>query len=90
MDVPLVQRAAGGTGILNAQGPPFWIGRTNSRGMARSPVGSIGAPADVTSPTKGAENFLEVRWSMEDAVVGLSGLALAQDAFVLSVRRTEC
>jgi len=72
--VPLViQGGHSGTGYT-AQGRPYWCGKSTSRLTARRNVGSIagvgGAPA-----TAGCEQFLEVRWTMEDS----GGLDAAAD-----------
>ena len=63
--VPLVvQGGNNGTGYT-AQGRPFWCGKSTSRLAARRNVGAVGGGND-TQDTKGVEQLIEVRWTMEE------------------------
>tara|TARA_Y100001938_G_scaffold27342_4_gene36845 strand:+ start:2972 stop:4666 length:1695 start_codon:yes stop_codon:yes gene_type:complete len=58
--VPLTSSAPGGVGFVG-NGRPIYVGKGSSRTFARSTLGGS-APA-----TAGAEQWLEIRWTMTDA-----------------------
>ena len=64
MQVPLVG-AGGVTYPLQAQGKPFYTGKTPSENSLRSTAAS--------GSLSGQEQWLEVRWKLEDPVTQMSG-----------------
>jgi len=89
LNIPLVHDATV-TGVgydasvspaLADQGPPFYVGKTNSQDAVRSPAANTPGGAFVAMPSiDGREQFLEVRWSMHDPVLGMYGQAAGETA----------
>ncbi len=76
LDVPLVWFNTYGTGMYGLDsGPPFYMGRAENDTEVRSQAGVLpfpfGGGAPTTPITNGREQFIEVRWTMEDSA-GLS------------------
>lgn len=57
-------------------GQPFYLGKGDSTTSSRTQVANGGW---TTPPTQGRESWLEVRWSIEDAVAGLNDPANPDD-----------
>jgi hypothetical protein len=66
--IPLVQNNSGGAGTRSYydQGFPYYVGRSDMLTKARKSVGVVGGGTR-TPNTEGGEQFIEVRWKIEDS-----------------------
>lgn len=75
LNIPLVGPAPGSGSSYTATGLPFFMGAGNDVTQSRTQVGQMppqfGGGALQAPTTDGAENLLELRWSMSDAIAGL-------------------
>ena len=67
MSIPIISSASSGTGFVSTQGQPFYSGKGLSvdTGGGTALRENCGSPA-AQSNTAGGEQFIEVRWKMED------------------------
>ena len=72
LHVPLVDAPAMGGVSYYDTGPPYYVGRATTSTQARENVGTVAGVAQAPN-CNGQEQFLEARWSMQDADVGLVG-----------------
>lgn len=86
ISVPIVQRAGAAGAGFETQGNPFYVGRATTRYQTRTQCGTIGGGTQV-STAAGCEQFLEVRWSIQDVnglafVAGPPGPASANEIYI--------
>ena len=83
LSIPLVYPSgAPGTGYnssVNAAlvntGPPVFVGQTNSTDLTRSPMANLPDGADTSLAQDGYEQFIEVRWAIEQTANGFEQMA---------------
>lgn len=74
LNLPILSKGTTGAGFY-PQGKPFFVGRSNNKTYVRSSCGNGSGGAQVPF-TNGQEQWLEVRWSMEDSA-GLAPVPVA-------------
>ncbi len=83
LSIPLVYPAgAPGSGYnatvnpaLTNTGPPVFAGQTNSLDLARSPMADLPNGSDTVLAQDGYEQFIEVRWAVEQTANGFEQMA---------------